>query len=223
MRNSKDKKSKLSQRTNNILKYSGMILSFVVCSLIWSCFAYDRVPYRSGTAIGFVVLVLCGWSAYTDFCRRKIYNLTTYSAFVVIVIEIVLANAFDFHAKHIGAVDFASSTIGAAICFCIPFAPYLAGQGGAGDVKLAAIVGCALGTGEGILTICFAYIVAFIWALSDMAIRKTVFSFRRSSVEQSDATITKRSIPMAPSFLIAVAATTTGAGLRLLSLPLIEF
>jgi len=203
--------------------YLGIILSFVACSLIWSRFAYDKIPYRAGTSLGFILSLLCAWSAYSDFFYRKIYNLAVYSAFVAIIVELVWANALGGNAKFVGSVGFESAIVGAICCFCIPFAPYLAKQGGAGDVKLAAVVGCALGTSEGILTVAVAYVVAFIWAILDLVVRK-IASLSRSVGDEQIATSTlKRSIPMAPSFFIAVVATTTGLCQRALDVPLIEF
>lgn len=223
MQNSQRQSSKLKRASFVVLKYLGTVLLFVAFSLVWARFVDDMVPYRAGTSLGFILFVLCVWTAYTDFFARKISNVAVYSAFVAVVAEILWANASGEDAKLIGCVGLASSALGAALCFLIPFVPYLAGQGGAGDVKLAAVVGCALGASEGLLTISVAYVVAFVWALLDMAIRKAALCLRMARDEQAGTSTWKRSIPMAPSFLIAVVATTTGLCQRALSAPLIEF
>jgi prepilin signal peptidase PulO-like enzyme (type II secretory pathway) len=115
--------------------------------------------------------------------------------------------------------DILSVFIGAAVCFCIVLVPYLLRQGGAGDTKLAAVIGTALGLQQGIFVITIAYVLAATFAIIDIVVFGKGFIFFVKSFyhrigswflplwiappDEEELKLLKKPLPLAPCFCIA--------------------
>lgn len=102
-----------------------------------------------------LVLVVC---TITDLRRHRIYNWATYSAFLWGIAASIIVRAADEQSEVVGPGD---AIGGAIVCFLLMmFAYSLSGRRGAGDVKLAAVLGAWLGVRMGLSTIMHTYAVA---------------------------------------------------------------
>ena len=128
-----------------------------------------------GTMTGLVLLGALITSAITDFNRQRIYNWTTYTAFLSAPVINIAASttahqpftpSFE-HAQLVGHSLFAGVGIGeclagAGVCFLITMFGYDLSGGGAGDVKLAIVIGALLGLHDGAFAVAYSYVVAAI-------------------------------------------------------------
>jgi Flp pilus assembly protein protease CpaA len=121
--------------------------------------------------------------AITDLRRRRIYNWTTYTAFLwAIAINLVATwystdstPVFGFQPAAVagvawlGGVGIWQCVAGAAVCFAITLVGYDLSGGGAGDVKIAAAIGALLGVHQGVYAVIYSYIIAAVaivfWAV----------------------------------------------------------
>jgi Flp pilus assembly protein protease CpaA len=141
---------------------------------LW-CFAWSWQSHRLGTLSGFVLLAVLVVSALTDLRDNKIYNWATYTAFVWAVAinftatllasgegtsVLVFQPAEHVGPAMLGGIGLAQCLVGAAVCFAITFVAYDLSGGGAGDVKLAAVIGALLGVHDGILAVAYTYVFA---------------------------------------------------------------
>lgn len=157
-------------------RWQAALLLPVVVGPIWLLATYGRIG-QLGTLTGLVLLATLLTSAITDYNRQRIYNWTTYSAFLwALIINISasvatygtepLAPAFE-HAPVIGntllgGIGIGECLVGAGACFLICLFGYDLSGGGAGDVKLAAVIGALLGLHDGVFAVACSYIVAAI-------------------------------------------------------------
>jgi prepilin peptidase CpaA len=192
-----------------------------------------------GTFSGLVLLAVLLTCAVTDFQQHKIYNWATYSAFLWALVINVVASSWSpgddalnqvYHRatvgpEFLGGVGLAQSLAGAALCFVITLAGYHLSGGGAGDVKLAAVLGALLGVHAGIFAVAYSYVIAAIaivaWsiynngplALVKAAARKIgalfgpLWPFPPS---QSDAKLLLKPIPLGPYFAIGTLLVVLG-------------
>ncbi len=110
---------------------------------------------------GLVLVSALAVSAYTDVQARRIPNWVTYPAFVWALALNLVASAFPAWAggsPWLGAVGLSDSLWGAAACVVPMFFLYSL-VGGAGDVKLAAVIGALLGPTAGIQALLMSYLV----------------------------------------------------------------
>jgi prepilin peptidase CpaA len=137
-----------------------------------------------GTWIGFITLALVVTCAYTDLSWRKIFNWATYPA-LLWAFGLNLAGTL-FHLPEIadpdgpgfvGHVGLVGCLGGFAVCFFLMMLVYRLAKGGAGDVKLAAVLGALLGVERGLYALALTYIVAgvvltlwLIWTVGPLAI-----------------------------------------------------
>ena len=152
--------------------------TFVLCGsgiafALWG----QNLPYRMGTFCAGVVFGACLISAVTDYRTRKILNVVTYPAFLILVAALVVSAWTPENAsRRIGypesfGVAAVSSLVGAAFCFAVHIVPFALGQGGAGDVKIAAVIGFGLGISDGFQAMCATYLFACGYALMEIAAR----------------------------------------------------
>lgn len=162
-------------------------------------------------------------SAYTDFRWRRIYNAVTYPAFFWLLAMNAFATASGSEWPKLGAVGLGYSLLGALACLFIAAIPYVLSSGGAGDAKLGAVIGSALGIEQGIMVILISYVVAgvmavviVIWDRGPVFIIKTLYHrwfhwflpLWITPVDEEQQKLLSEPFPMAPSFLIGLTITT---------------
>jgi Flp pilus assembly protein protease CpaA len=146
----------------------------LVVGPLW-CLAWHGHGGRFGTLSGLVLVAALATSAVTDFNRQRIYNWTTYTAFLWAVAISIFATlsassgeslGLTFETAPIiglhwlGGIGIGECLAGAAACFFILFFGYDLSGGGAGDVKLATVIGALLGLHDGIFAVGYSYIIA---------------------------------------------------------------
>ena len=156
--------------------WAAALLFPLVVGPIW-CLAWHSHGGRLGTLSGLVLLGALVTSAITDFNRHRIYNWTTYSAFLWALIINVVASTTSLRqrvARCRPSRRPASSAPNArrrgdwrvpgrrGVCFLITLFGYDLSGGGAGDVKIAAVIGALLGLHDGIFAVAYSYMVAAI-------------------------------------------------------------
>ncbi len=117
----------------------------------------------------------------------------------------------------LGSVGLVQCLAGAVLCFLITFLGYDLSGGGAGDVKLATVIGALLGIQHGVFAIAYSYIVAAvaiiiwsIWANGPLALAKAagcrlgcllgpLWPFQ---LTDEDTKLLTRGIPLGPYFAI---------------------
>lgn len=145
----------------------------LICGPLWIL----AQPIRHGplsTFAGFVLIAALVTGAVTDIKYRRIYNWTTYTAFLwAIAINVVAISSsseatpvFDFEPAAVigqawlGGLGIWQCLAGAAVCFTITLVGYDLSGGGAGDVKIAAVIGALLGVHQGFYAVIYSYIIA---------------------------------------------------------------
>ncbi len=141
---------------------------------IW-CLAWHGNGGRVGTLAGLILLGVIIASAITDYRRHRIYNWATYSAFLWALAINVVASAASFHTEPLlptfqpaavvgptwlGGVGLGEFVAGAGVCFLITLFGFDLSGGGAGDVKLATVIGGVLGLHAGIFAVAYSYAIA---------------------------------------------------------------
>lgn len=198
---------------------------------VW-CLAWQSFDNRLGTLAGLVLLSALVTSAITDYQRQRIFNWTTYSAVLWALAINVIASIAAGHEgsilpsfepavligpKWLGGIGISECLGGAALCFFVTMIGYDLSGGGAGDVKLAAVIGALLGVHAGIFAIAYSYVVAGIaivawsaWthgpvALASAGLRKaakTLLPFWPIAASDRDKEILLTPVPLGPYFAI---------------------
>jgi Flp pilus assembly protein protease CpaA len=191
--------SPINQLAANMTSKSLWIVALLfplVVGPVW-CFAFHNHIGWLGTLAGFVLLATLVTSAATDMTRQRIYNWTTYTAFLwALAINIAasatahlqdsplpsLEPASIVGAPVLGGIGIGECLAGAAICFVVLIFGYDLSGGGAGDVKLATVIGAFLGLHAGIFAIAYSYVAAGIaivawttWKYGPLALAKAGF------------------------------------------------
>lgn len=144
----------------------------------WLVSAAQRIGHQNpGTppwTLDQVVLWTALFSAtITDVTHRKIYNWISYPALgwaaaiagLVTLISWISRNGqVDYHWSWLGSMGLPQFVLGAMGCGAIMLIPYALSGGGAGDVKLAAVMGGLLGWEHAIWALAIGYILAATWA-----------------------------------------------------------
>lgn len=121
---------------------------------------------RLVSCVGIYLMLVCCVSAITDILWRKIYNVVTYPAFVcLLLISFVPYLLPKPVAPFLGAIGLGDAFVGAGCCFFVTLVPYVIAQGGAGDVKLATVIGAGMGFADGLLTLCISFILAGVFGI----------------------------------------------------------
>ena len=178
-----------------------------------------------GTFRGLLLALLLSTATVTDLLRRRIYNWTTYTALGwVVVLELVGLVLGDGRsadtgegwsaamASALGALPWRDSLMGFAAGFSILFVCYNLFHGGAGDLKLAAVLGALVGLHTVIEVLLYSYILAGVFAACLLVIvagPRAILAFVLQTMGLAglfglDATAVrdcmKRRMPMAPFF-----------------------
>lgn len=124
-----------------------------------------------GTLRGLLLVLLLGIASVTDLLWRRIYNWTTYTIFGWVVLlqilsialggENALASSF---VTSLGMLPWRESLMGFVAGFAILFVLYNLFRGGAGDLKLVAVLGALVGLNRIIEVLIYAYILAGVFA-----------------------------------------------------------
>jgi Flp pilus assembly protein protease CpaA len=179
------------------------------------------VPEEFGTLRGLLLVLLLATATLTDLQVRRIYNWTTYTAFGWVVLLEVLGTLMGGASE--GTVGFASTVVSAlgalpwreslagfAAGFGILFVLYNVFRGGAGDLKLVAVLGALVGVHRIIEILIYSYILAGVFAACVMvgvvrpmgllafAARGLGLSAGTPESSQSVTACLKRQVPMAP-------------------------
>ncbi len=104
-----------------------------------------------------VLIATLAVAAWTDLRRHKIPNTLTYPA-------IALCLAVSYFDSGLDGLPF--SLMGTLVCGGLMFLAWLPGALGGGDVKLAAVMGAALGWANGLSALMWMFTLAAIWMLS---------------------------------------------------------
>lgn len=172
------------------------LLAPLVIGPLW-CFGWHGAIGWVGTLAGFVLLATLIASAITDIKYQRIYNWTTYAAFVwALAINIVASSgartedsalpllepAATVGHPLLGGIGITECLAGAGLCFLVTLFGYDLSGGGAGDVKLATVIGAFLGLRAGVFAVGYSYIVAGIaiiawttWKYGPFALAKAGF------------------------------------------------
>ncbi len=232
--------SSVSRKTSRFPRWARHIASGALLIAASSAFVFcfkDAAPGRLGTLVGAVLTITCCVSTVTDLLWRKIFNLLVGPAFATLVAVNVAATFWSDELARLGifdalgAIGAGPSLCGAAVCFLFTGIPFALGQGGAGDVKLAAAVGAGFGVVDGIVAIGLAYLFAFFFAIVVLIKRygpryvaRLLFKRDRGSSDESDdvPSMKKTAIPLAPGFCVAVVGLLVDCGTILAQLVLTE-
>ena len=179
-------------------------------------------PAEVGTFRVLLLVLLLSTATVTDLLRRRIYNWTTYTAFAwVVVLELLAAilrsgaveDSTSFSTRTLsalGMLPWRDSLGGFAAGFAILFVLYNVFRGGAGDLKLAAVLGALVGVNRIFEVLIYSYILAGIFAaclVVGVAGPRAILAFALRCLglggRTGDASLNvrdclKRQVPMAP-------------------------
>lgn len=113
------------------------------------------------TLAGLELVAVLTTCAATDVHGHRIYNWATYSAFLWAILINLAATVWpSTPPAWLGGFGIGQSLGGASLCFVITLAGYHMSGRGAGDVKLATVIGALLGVHGGVFAVAYSYIVA---------------------------------------------------------------
>jgi Flp pilus assembly protein protease CpaA len=160
-----------------------VLLSFIllpILGLLWALIFSDRLPDQNGMMVGFIGFSVCVISVVTDLRNHTIYNFVTYPAFVLIA-GLTIFSAF-YPNSIVTAISWKNSALGFIGCVFVTGIPYALGQGGGGDVKLAAVLGLAFGF-TGFIGLLFGFIIASLCCLPVLIKQKFFSQSEKKSTE----------------------------------------
>jgi prepilin signal peptidase PulO-like enzyme (type II secretory pathway) len=202
--------------TKSELGWIGALAVPLILGPVWALNTPEQWGFF-GSFVGFQLLFLLGVSTVTDIQSRKIYNSLTYSSFLIVLAASMLASLIPFSPALLGSVGLGDALSGSAVCFFIVFLAYQMTGCGAGDVKMATVIGAMLGWRLGLSAVGFSYIAAAIAALGSTVwsigpqrlvsaflytIAETVFPGRIKYSQNADRQKLTSTIPMAPFFAV---------------------
>lgn len=213
-------------------RWTAALLFPAVVGPAW-CFGWRGIDGRLGTLASLILIATLFTSAVTDVRRQRIYNWTTYSAALwAIAINLVatiaagsddgsflpsLEPASIIGPHALGGIGLGECLAGGALCFLVTLIGYDLSGGGAGDVKLAGVIGLLLGVHAGIFAIGYSYVVAgiaiVVWSawkhgpftLAMVGLRKVaryIAPFWPHVAREEDTKILLTPVPLGPYFLI---------------------
>lgn len=226
----------VAQQPNSDLKqrHRLWLLAFMLPCLLgplWSLVVRPPGPsHFISSCSGMVLILVVGAAAVTDLSRRKIYNWATYPG-------LLWALAFNAWASlagqvaHVGGslpvtdIGIGASLLGGVLCFVPMIMLRQMTGGGAGDVKLATVIGALVGVETGLKIIVTCYIIGgacvlskLIWDLGPITIAKWI-GCRIGSVllpgfvapptdEQKE--VLRRRMALGPYFAVATIVVLSG-------------
>jgi prepilin peptidase CpaA len=179
------------------------------------------LPAEFGTFRGLLLVLLLATVTITDLHGRRIYNWTTYTVFGWTVLLEVLGTLLGSASEGttgfastmvsaLGALPWRESLAGFAAGFGIMFLLYNVFRGGAGDLKLVAVLGALVGVNRIIEVLIYSYILAGVFAAclvvgvagpgSILAFAARAVGLRGSATASATKVrdCVKRQVPMAP-------------------------
>jgi Flp pilus assembly protein protease CpaA len=184
------------------------------------------------TLAGCVTLALLAVCSYTDARYGKIRNSATYTALVCALLIAACDTLFlrsglepDVRRTVLGSLTLGQSLLGALLAFVIMLVIYHIAGGGAGDVKLAAVLGALLGPATVIDAILWTYVSAgvavLVWLIVTVGpvhlvtwgVRKVLSRILPTRVAPPAGTeqqVLKRKLRLAPFFAIGTIAALAG-------------
>jgi prepilin peptidase CpaA len=182
---------------------------------LFSCRAVGA-PSEIATMRCLLLVLLIVAATTTDLLRRRIYNWTSYTIFGwVLLLEFVAtiyggAESSTEIVATLGMLPWRESLAGFAAGFGIMFVLYNVFRGGAGDLKLVAVLGALVGVQRIVEILIYAYILAGVFAaclvvavvgplaILAFAARSVGLNNRVASSSGDFAAFFKRQVPMAP-------------------------
>ncbi len=174
-----------------------------LATLLARCGVIDAALFMTITSL--VLVWACAHATVTDLTSRKISNWTTCGAAAAILAASLVARCAPDLAASAVNVGWASTALGGALCAGIFLVPYLAGSGGAGDVKLACCVGLALGLENGLIALAASFFASFVYGLGRFIVGKII---KRKNAEPAEKVL----VPMAPCFFFGALFVLSGFG-----------
>ena len=181
---------------------------------------------------GFVLVAALVAATLVDLAHHKIPNYVTYPAWAWLaslsLLQFVVHTADGGEALSIGAArwvgilgaqSIADYLTGFGACFGVMFLLFACGAGGGGDVKLAAVIGGALGAVDGLTALVVAHIVAGTFALALAVVKYgpvAVFGLLGRKIgsvffpvwilppDREAARLLATPVPLSPFFLVGV-------------------
>jgi prepilin peptidase CpaA len=197
------------------------VIAPLVLALPWLAL-YPHVghgPAGLGTMQGLLLVLLLSCATVTDLLWRRIYNWATYTALGWIVFLQLLAPWWVAVENNIvcygsgstlGMLPCRDSLAGFAVGFVIMFVLYNVFRGGAGDLKLIAVLGALVGAPRILEILIYSYILAGIYAaclvvdaagpgsILAFALRPVGFAVSSRPASTGVRGRLKRRLPMAP-------------------------
>lgn len=187
---------------------------------LWLCRSLGAPP-DIGTLRVLLLALLLVSATVTDLLWRRIFNWTTYTVFAwVAVLQLLAATlplggasgkeSLSAWGAALGMLPWRDSLAGFAIGFVLMLVLYNVFRGGAGDLKLAAVLGSLVGVSSLIEVLIYAYILAGVFAaclvvaiigpgpLLVFMARSVGLGGRNAQAVLSIQDCLKRQIPMAP-------------------------
>ena len=224
-------------RTNQFKKirtayYTGSIV-FLPIAILCAVFTKSILPHHLGSVTGILLVLVCFICSITDIKWHRILNSITYPTFLwLLILNFISVFSPNNVAMFIGSVGFIWSILGGICCFMVSIIPYHISQGGAGDVKLAVVIGAGMGVSDGILTLCITFVFAGLFGISwAICTRGPIFvakTFVRRFLsfifpmfyfsDQEEKKLLKEPIPLAPCFFLATLGMLSGYWQKLLGI-----
>jgi Flp pilus assembly protein protease CpaA len=181
-------------------------------------------PAEPSAAILLSALIV---AAYTDLRWRKIPNWVTYPlALWALAIGAAVSLGWVSTTGGSVSVGFGESLVGAAVAFVVMYLVYQVAGGGAGDVKLATVIGACLGAERAIESLIAAYILAavgiLLWLTWTVGPRTLLLAFARKlgrflspafvgPICESERRVLERPVALGPFFGLGTAIALLGA------------
>ncbi|MDR2439839.1 MAG: prepilin peptidase [Planctomycetaceae bacterium] len=132
--------------THTILGYFLAAL-LQIFGLLWGAVFFHLLsgllPGQCGTMFGFIGFFVCAISTITDINYRTICNTVTYPALYALILWMIITIIYPVN--FVTVISLKILLLGFIGCILVTIIPYALGQGGGGDVKLAAVIGLAFG------------------------------------------------------------------------------
>lgn len=207
--------------------------------LLWPVWTSSVINSQLPEAIrlpsGMVLILVLSVCTLTDLLWRKIPNWMTYTSFLWALGLSALESGRDYFSRrviegeevmltyaHVAELPLSSAVLGFITCFVFMICVYRLAGGGAGDVKLAGVIGALIGAEAGFQSIVYGYIAGGIgvllwmgWSVGPVKLLSAFFRKVGSVLlpiwiqppDVEDMTMLRRPVPLAPFFAIGTFLT----------------